>query len=70
MGEWKAASRTYQECRHLSKDSQIDLLRAQLAERDAEAELMLCQWGHSMQCLNSTVDTAQQCLKVARGCES
>ena len=52
-----------------AKDAQIALLRAQLAERDAELDLLMLQWGHSNQLADSAVDTARTAVSTAKSLE-
>ena len=42
------------------------MLRAQLAERDAEIDLLLLQWGHSNQHFDSAVETARAAVSTAK----
>ena len=52
------------------KDAEIDLLRAQLAQRDAELDLPMLQWAHSNQCLAKTAEIAQESLKLAKSAQN
>ena len=52
---------------HLAaKDALIAVLRAQLAERDAELDLVHLQWGGSLQTLDCAISIAQDAAKSAR----
>ena len=46
--------------------AEADWLRACLAERDAEIDLLMLQWGHSNQQLDSAVSTASAALSSAK----
>ena len=48
------------------KDAEIALLRAQLVERDANIDLLMLQWGHTCQQLDSSVATASTALSSAK----
>ena len=43
-------------------------LRAQLAEKDAELDLAMLQWGYTAQELVSATARAEECLDIARKC--
>ena len=49
-------------------EAEKSLLRAQLAEKDAELELAMLQWGQTAQELASAVVNAKECLDIARKC--
>ena len=46
--------------------AESDWLRARLAERDAEIDLLMLQWGHSNQQLDSSVATASEAAYCAQ----
>ena len=48
------------------KDAEIALLRAELAERDTHIDLLMLQWGHTCQKLDSAVATASAAVSSAK----
>jgi hypothetical protein len=49
-------------------EAEKSFLRAQLAEKDAELELVMLQWGYTAQGLASATARAEECLDIARKC--